>query len=150
MEIILLIIFYILGTILFLVSLKKAPRKDWLLIYFITAYFAVFLGNLLVDYHLLKYPVTIFKHLKGSVLFEFLLFPVICVYYYQTTYHSHISGVILQAVVYSGGLTLVEFFLEKYTNLIKYLQWEWYFTWISVFIFMIVVRSIMGLLNNKT
>ncbi|UOQ93929.1 hypothetical protein MUO14_02805 [Halobacillus shinanisalinarum] len=148
-EIILLWIFYILGATLLLFSLKKPPRRNWLLIYFTTAYFAVFLGNLIVEYHFLTFPVTLFKHLDGSVLFEFLLFPVICIYYYQTTYHSAIFGIVWQAAVYSGALTIVESFLEMYTDLIKYLQWDWYYTWISVFIFMVIVRSSMGLLNNR-
>ncbi|MCP3738087.1 CBO0543 family protein [Rossellomorea sp. BNER] len=147
MEIILLWLLLIGGIGLFILSLRKPPQKDWLLIFFMTGFFAVFLGVIVVEEHLIRYPVNLFKHFQSSVLFEFLLFPVLCIYYYQATYHSGFWGIILKALVYSSVLSILEFFLEKYTDLIDYLHWEWYFTLVSVFLFMIIVRSIMGLTN---
>jgi hypothetical protein len=146
-EIILLWLLLIGGIGLFILSLRKPPQKDWLLIFFMTGFFAVFLGVIVVEEHLIRYPVNLFKHFQSSVLFEFLLFPVLCIYYYQATYHSGFWGIILKALVYSSVLSILEFLLEKYTDLIDYLHWEWYYTLVSVFLFMIIVRSIMGLTN---
>jgi hypothetical protein len=146
-EIILLWLLLIGGIGLFILSLRKPPQKDWLLIFFMTGFFAVFLGVIVVEEHLIRYPVNLFKHFQSSVLFEFLLFPVLCIYYSPATSHSGFWGIILKALVYSSVLSILEFFLEKYTDLIDYLHWEWYYTLVSVFLFMIIVRSIMGLTN---
>ncbi|WP_396265821.1 CBO0543 family protein [Halobacillus shinanisalinarum] len=149
MEIIILWFLHILGVVVFIFSLRKPPRKDWLIMFFISAYLAIILGVLVVEGHLITYPVSLYKHFQSSVLFEFLLFPVLCTYYYQTSYFTGVFGMVWQAGVYSGVLTIVEFCLERYTELIKYLQWDWYYTFISVFLFMLSVRFIMELINYK-
>ncbi|WP_305853291.1 CBO0543 family protein [Halobacillus amylolyticus] len=140
---------HILGLVLFIFALRKPPRKDWLLMFLISAYFAIILGVIVVEEHLLTYPVSLFKHFQSSVLFEFLLFPVLCTYYYQTSYFTGAFGIIWQAVVFSGVLTIIEFCLERYTDLIRYLQWDWYYTFTSVFLFMVSVRFLMWLINYR-
>ncbi|MFC6604827.1 CBO0543 family protein [Ectobacillus funiculus] len=35
--------------------------------------------------------------------------------------------------LFSTGLTVPEIFIEKYTNLITYVNWKWYYTWLSVY-----------------
>ncbi|WP_079528110.1 CBO0543 family protein [Halobacillus hunanensis] len=151
MEIIMLRVFLFIGIGLFILALRRPPQKDWLLIYFISAYFGSFIGALVVAHHLISYPVTFLKPpFHSSVLFEFLLLPIVCTYYYQTSYQSGIFGFIWQAGFYSSVLTIIEFFLEGYTDLIEYHQWKWYFTLITVFTFLICVRSLMWVIHKKT
>ncbi|MFD2923092.1 CBO0543 family protein [Halobacillus naozhouensis] len=151
MEIIMLRMFLFIGVGLFILALRRPPQKDWLLIFFVTAYFGSFIGALVVEKNLISYPVTFLKPpFQSSVLFEFLLLPVLSMYYYQTSYHSNVFGFIWQAASYSSVMTIIEFFLERYTDLIEYHQWKWYFTLITVFTFLICVRSLMWVINKKS
>ncbi|WP_420490870.1 CBO0543 family protein [Neobacillus drentensis] len=36
-------------------------------------------------------------------------------------------------MAFSTGLTIPEVIIEKYTNLISYINWKWYYTWASVY-----------------
>lgn len=149
MEIIALWFFLALGVFLLILSLRKPPRKDLLLLFFTAAYLGSFLGMVVIEAQLITYPVKLLQSFPQNVLFEALLLPTICIYYYQTSYQSNMIGSIWQALVYSGFLASAEFFLEKYTSLIKYLQWEWYYSWISVLIFLVLVRFLMKLINKE-
>jgi hypothetical protein len=139
----------VFGIVLFIFSLRKPPRKDWVLIFFLTSYFTIFFGTIVVRKKMLAYPVNFLNdYFSSSLLYEHLLYPVICIYFYQTSYHSNYLGILLQAALYTGALTIVEVLLERYTNLIQYHTWNWHYTFISVYFLMIFVRSLMKLINR--
>jgi hypothetical protein len=51
---------------------------------------------------------------------------------------------LIQIGYYSGVvavLTVVEVLIEKYTELINYIHWEWYITWITVCLSFYLTRS---------
>lgn len=45
------------------------------------------------------------NYFDTSILFEYLLFPIVCVYFYQTTYHSRFWGIVWQCFLYAGAIT---------------------------------------------
>ncbi|WP_299089555.1 CBO0543 family protein [uncultured Metabacillus sp.] len=150
MEKVILWILLILGIVLFLNSLRKPPIKHWILIYLLASYFSIFLGVLVVEEKMLKYPVQFFdKYFSSSILYEYLLFPVVCIYFYQTTFHSKFLGIIRQAFLYTAALTLTEIMLEKYTDLIEYLTWTWLHTFISIYLLMLTLRFAAHLINKE-
>ncbi|WP_395947785.1 CBO0543 family protein [Bacillus sp. X1(2014)] len=88
-----------------------------------------------VGLNLLEYPVRELAKVNGtSFLYEFFLFPVVtiffCIYYPQT---SKRWKKFIYISAFSTGLTIPEVIIVQYTNLIKYLKWEWYYTWTSVY-----------------
>ncbi|MBM7572741.1 CBO0543 family protein [Aquibacillus albus] len=146
---------YILWGLLFLVvillilSLRKPPTTHWLLIFFMKAYFSTFIGIIVVEKKMLEYPVRFLpNYFDASILFEYLIFPVLCIYYYQTTYHSRLSGIIIQTLLYTTTITALEVIIEKFTDLIEYYTWTWLHTFSSVFLVMIFIRGIMELVRN--
>lgn len=93
------------------------------------------LGIIIVGLHLVEYPVRELAKVNGtSFLYEFLLYPVIsiffCLYYPKT---STKWKRFIYIFVFCTGLTVLEVLFEKYTHLIKYIHWKWYYTWISDF-----------------
>ncbi|WP_254119667.1 CBO0543 family protein [Bacillus sp. FJAT-29790] len=141
---------FIIGIVLIIFGLRKPFIKDWILVFLIKAYFSTFIGNLVVENEMLKYPVRFLsEYFKSSILYEYILLPVVCIYFYQTTYHSRFVNIILQCVLYSAALTITEVILEKYTNLIEYLTWTWIHTFLSTFFIMIFVRTLMYLINKR-
>lgn len=142
---------FIIGVAMLCFSLRKLPLIDWLIIFLFTSYISVIAGTVVVEEKMLVYPVKIFeKHFESSLQFEMLILPVICLYFYQTTYNSTYTGIFLQGVLFTSALTLVEVMLETFTDIIEYHTWTWMYTFISVFTLIIFVRVFIGLVNKKT
>ncbi|QKY70591.1 CBO0543 family protein [Lentibacillus sp. CBA3610] len=138
----------ILGIALFIFSLRKQPIKNWLLSFLLTAYFANIIGKIVVDLNLIKYP-KLSNNFDTGNLYEIFLFPVIGIYFYQTSYRSNLSGIIFQCALYTLGLTISEIILLKYTHLIEFVNWHWTYTPLSIFCFMLAIRLLLELINRK-
>ncbi len=131
-------------------SLRKSPIKDWITIFLLTAYFSTFLGVIVERNKMIDYPVRVLhKYFDSSILYEYLLLPVVSIYFYKSTYNSRYPGIILQCSIYTSVLTIIEVLLERYTHLVEYLTWTWRLTFVSVFSLMFFVRIIMQLINRK-
>ena len=42
---------------------------------------------------------------------------------------------------FCSTITIIEVLCEKYTNIIKYIHWTWYITWITLFITFYISRQ---------
>jgi hypothetical protein len=99
-------------------------------------------GHVVVEYGLLAYPVTELADInRTSFTYEFLAYPIICaifnVYYpfnrsrlYQVGYY----------IVFATALTIPEVLIERYTELIRYVRWNWFWTWGTLFITFLMTR----------
>ncbi|TFJ94385.1 CBO0543 family protein [Lentibacillus salicampi] len=146
MDIILLWLFLILGLILLTISIKKGSLINWLLCFWLAAYLITFVGDLVVEYQMLTYPVQLIPHFRSSALYEYLLLPLICVYYYQATVHKSLSHSIWRAFIYSGLLTAFEVILEVNTDLIHYITWNWFYSLAGQFVLLLLIRWLMRLI----
>lgn len=94
------------------------------------------LGLAIVERNYLAYPVRLFPRAsKSSFTFEFFAYPAICVFfnlYYP--YGENLTRQLLHYIYFTAGITAFEFILEMNTNLISYITWKWYWTFISLFI----------------
>jgi len=141
----------IVGVALLIFSLRKPQIKDWINIFLLTAYFSIFISVLVVSNEMLEYPVRFLaKQFDTSILYEFLLFPVVCIYFYQSTYNSGYVNIILQGALYTSALTIIEVLFERYTDLIEYHTWTWKFTFISTFVLMLFLRILMQLIYRQS
>ncbi|MFD0828939.1 CBO0543 family protein [Neobacillus sp. M.A.Huq-85] len=131
------LILYILYSCTF-ISLAFIPKdklRDASIIFLFQQFVTWFAGILAVGFNLLEYPVRELAKVNGtSFLYEFFQYPVItvffCLFYPKTNSFWKKS---LYICAYSTGLTLPEVIIEKYTNLISYIHWHWYYTWASVY-----------------
>ncbi|MEK8132500.1 CBO0543 family protein [Paenibacillus filicis] len=100
------------------------------------------LGLLVVEVGLLEYPVREFRiATRTSFAFEFLVFPAIACY--VNMYYPRTKDPLLKFGYYAAfasGVTVPEYFIEKYTDLIAYNGWAWYWTFISVLISLMASR----------
>jgi hypothetical protein len=140
----------IIGIALLFSSLRKPPIKDWILIFLLTSYFSTILGVLVVEEKMIDYPINFLgEYFSSSILYEMLLLPVVCIYFYQKTYYSRYPDIILKCTLYTSALTIIEVLFERYTDLIKYYTWTWVYTFISLFFLMMFIRILMLLINKK-
>lgn len=104
---------FIFGIFSFFQLVKKPPMKDWLIIFLLKGYIASILDNLLVKKGYLKYPVSLFKTFDISVLFSYILFPVICIYFNQVTKNSGLIAIFLKCLLFSLPSAFAEHWIEK-------------------------------------
>ncbi len=139
-----------LGIGLFIFSLRKPPLKEWLLFFLLTGYFSSIIGVIVVEEGMLTYPVNLFnRHFDSSLTYEYVLFPVLGIYYYQSTFRSGWGGYVGKAAIYSAIITILEFFLEKYTDLIHYESWTWWYTFLSTLLLLVMIRVIVKYLPGN-
>lgn len=110
---------------------------------FLFKLFITWLTGLYVAHlHLIEYPIRFFADVnKSSFTFEFLSYPVICAFF--NVFYPESKGKIVKFCCYAGicsTITGVELLFEKYTQLIRYIHWTGYHTWITVFITLYISR----------
>lgn len=99
-------------------------------------------GLVVVEYGLIEYPVRFFASInRTSFTFEYFAFPVITAAF--NVWYPNQRNTLIQLgyyVGYSTVLTIVEVMIEKYTDLIEYIHWEWYISWITIGIALFIAR----------
>ena len=100
------------------------------------------IGLLVVQWGLIEYPVRTFASInRTSFDYEFYIFPATCAVF-NVWYPIHQKALIQLGyyILFSTVLTIGEVIIEKYTELIKYIHWEWYTSWITIFLSFFIVR----------
>ncbi|WP_449540385.1 CBO0543 family protein [Ferdinandcohnia sp. Marseille-Q9671] len=91
-------------------------------------------GLLVVEKRLIKYPVRDFKRAnKTSFSFEYFIYPALCAMFnlhYPEKKNRWIK--FLYILSHSGAITIGELIAKRYTNLIKYVKWKWYWSFLTV------------------
>jgi len=151
-KLIKLLYFFGIGSFIYLI--KKPLAKDWLLVFFIKSYYASLIDKLVVNKGYVQYPSRFPSKVKTSLLFDYILFPITCVYYNQLTKDSRILQCLLKVLYFSVPMTITEHWLERNTQLVKYKKgWNWKTTFYSLSFSFLLVRFSMyvirRLFNNK-
>jgi hypothetical protein len=139
-----------IGLLLIPFAFKREKLKDWLLIFFLKGYIASLLDQIIVKKKHVSYPVRFMsKYFDSSILFDYLLFPLLCVFYNRTSEKSNLNSIFLQAFTYSTPMTVLEMILEKKTNLIKYKKnWNWLITYVTLVVTFLFVRSFIAIIRK--
>ncbi|WP_426895877.1 CBO0543 family protein [Rossellomorea vietnamensis] len=136
------------GLLSFMNILRKPPIKDWLIIFLVKGYISSILDKFVVKKGYIKYPLKLIKIFDTSFIFDYLLFPITCVYYNLATYQKNFKTILIRVLYFSVPMTMVEQWLERKTNLIEYRKgWSWVFTFISLNITFLMVRGIISLVR---
>jgi hypothetical protein len=109
-------------------------------------------GLLVVEFHLIEYPVRVFKiATTTSFTFEYFVYPALCVIF--NLHFPEKKGWIARTswyIFFPTWMTIIEVLLEKYTNLIDYLLWTWYYTWLTLLITFFITRKYYLWFYRKT
>ncbi|WP_066072697.1 CBO0543 family protein [Neobacillus soli] len=99
-------------------------------------------GLVVVQYHLLSYPVRLFSTVnRSSFTYEYFVYPVICAIF--NSFYPNLRKPMFKFFYYFAFctiLTIPEVILEKKTDLIHYIHWTWYWTWITLLITFVMTR----------
>ena len=138
------------GLLLIPFAFKREKLKDWLLIFFLKGYISSFLDQIIVKKKQISYPVRFMsKYFDSSLLFDYLLFPLLCVFYNRTSEKSNLHSIFLQSFIYSTPMTVLEVILEKKTNLIRYNKnWNWLITYSTLVVTFLFVRGFIAIIRK--
>ena len=101
------------------------------------------IGLVVVELGLLEYPVRLFASInRTSFTYEYYAFPVTCAIF--TVWYPHNRRTFIKLgyyITFTSILTLGEVIIEKNTDLIKYIHWEWYISWITICLSFYLTRT---------
>lgn len=110
-------------------------------------------GLTVAEFNLIEYPIRLFPYAnKASFIFEFFLYPSICaIFVVNYPEKKSTFAKFRYYFYYCTSLTIIEVIQERYTNILKYISWSWYLTWISFFItFYIATKYKQWFFNKKS
>jgi hypothetical protein len=139
----------VFGVVAFANLMRKPPVKDWMIIFFLKGYISSILDKLVVRKGYVRYPVQLNKSFDISFIFDYLLFPISCVYFNQVTSKCNSIGIILRLQLFAIPMTLVETWLEKNTKVVSYHKgWNWKMTYASLSTTFLFVRMIIAIIRK--
>lgn len=101
--------------------------REWVVVFLYKCVIDFIWGSAVVNMKLIKYPFRLLpQYYDTSILFEIWVFPVLCILYNQVTRQRGIWPIVYYALLFSAVIVAIEYPLEKYTNLIKYQDWNWF------------------------
>lgn len=120
--------------------------RDWVVVYLFKSLLDFVVSSPTVELRLLEYPDRLLPNwYDTSLLFELWVFPVLCILYNQITRDKGLSVILGYALLFSAGITVIEYFLELHTNLIRYIQWTWLTSYVTLSITFLLSRGFIAL-----
>lgn len=145
LEEIISIIAFVISLLLFIFAVDWRYFRDWIVIFLFKGLLDFIWGSPVVSLKLIEYPIRLLpRYYETSILFELWVFPILCVLYNQVTRKRGFWPIIYYALLFSAGITAIEYPLELYTNLIKYKDWSWFTTFYTLTITFLMSRSFIA------
>lgn len=100
------------------------------------------MGLLVVEYHLIEYPVRIFSRATmTSFTYEYIIYPAISVIFVlRFPENKPFLYKIAWYLFFPSWMSAAEVLIEHNTNLIRYIHWDWYLTWLSLLVTLFISR----------
>lgn len=132
-ELVITIISILVTLFLLIFAVNWRFFRDWIVVFLYKCVLDSIWGTAVVVTNRLEYPYRQFPHyFKMSIMFEYWVFPVLCVLYNQVTRKRGLWPIIYYAALFSAGMTAIEYPIEIYTDLITYIKWSWFTTFITL------------------
>ncbi|MEN8702175.1 CBO0543 family protein [Bacillus infantis] len=142
---------FIFGLISFFNLMRKPPVKDWMLIFLFKGYLSSIIDKMLVRKGYITYPVKLIKSFDVSFIFDYLLYPIACVYFNQATKSSTLKGILMKSICFSGPMAIVEHFFEKKTSLIKFKKgWNSFTSFYSLTFTFLISRAFIAFMRKAS
>ncbi|TXK76094.1 CBO0543 family protein [Paenibacillus sp. N3.4] len=113
--------------------IPKRHRREAQVIFLFQQFLSWILGLIVVQNGWLQYPVRELHENRTSFTFEFMGYPIIAVYmnlYYPVKKSAWVRFLYMMA--YPAAITVIEVMIEVHTELIEYMTWTWYWSFLSI------------------
>jgi hypothetical protein len=133
-EFVILIAMWAIGIISFLIFTPSRHHRK-LIFGYLVCKTLIWLSTLFhVKFNLLIFPIREFPKATDLLLTtEYFFYPLMCGFYiiYEPKLNYFIRFLYLSSWI--SILVIVDVMIEKYTNLIEYIHYDWYWTWLNFF-----------------
>jgi hypothetical protein len=144
-EIIIMTLSALVALLLFIFAVDWRYFQEWVVVYLFKGLLDFAIGSPVVELKLVKYPVRLLpKYYDTAILFELWIFPVLCILYNQITRRKGLWPILYYAVLFSAGITGIEYYTEKYTKLITYINWSWFTSFYTLTLTFLLSRLFMA------
>ncbi|PLS04033.1 CBO0543 family protein [Neobacillus cucumis] len=101
------------------------------------------LSGITVELKLISYPVRFFSYaFRTCFTFEYIIFPIISVVFnLYFPRNGTLIKKIFYIIFYPTVLIIGEVIVEKFTDNIEYLHWNWFLSWSSMLVSLIITYS---------
>ncbi|RIX52210.1 hypothetical protein D3P08_14220 [Paenibacillus nanensis] len=142
MERTILIGVWLLALLLLILTTQRNQIREAFVIFSFKQMLTWLFGLLVAQHKLIEYPVREFPYAsRSSFSFEYFIYPAICVVFnLKFPENKGILQKTLWYLFFPTWMTILEVLLEKYTNLIHYITWHWYWTWVTLLMTFFVSR----------
>jgi len=131
----------VLALLLLIYAVDWRYFRDWVVVFLFQCFFDFLCGSPVVNLKLLEYPVRLLPQwYNTSILFEIWIFPILCILFNQIARRRRLGAIIGYALLFSAGITAVEYQLERVTNLIRYIHWSWFISFYTMTITFLLSR----------
>lgn len=145
LEEIIMIISAVISLLLFIFVVDWRYFNEWIVVFLFQGLLDLILGSAVVELNLIQYPIRLLPQCYDTnILFELWVFPVLCVLYNQVTRKRGFWPIIYYALLFSAGITAIEYPLEQYTDLIQYVEWSGLTTFFTLTITFLSSRSFIA------
>ncbi|MDR3541972.1 MAG: hypothetical protein P4L69_13535 [Desulfosporosinus sp.] len=134
---------WIITTVSLVKFIPKNKIREALVAFLVNQLITWVLGLTVVELGLIEYPVRLFPHANNtSFTFEYFIYPSMCAIF-NVNYPKSKSrfGQFMYYFYYCTTFTIFEVIIEKNANLLKYIHWSWYITWITLLITFYMTRK---------
>lgn len=134
---------WVVTIIMLILFIPKNKLREAQLVFLFKLSITWLIGLLVVEFRLIEYPVEFFKYAtRTSFSFEYFIFPSLCaIFNLNYPNNKSYSRQFMYYFYFCTPMTILEVMAEKYTDLIKYIHWTWYLTWITLFITFFISRQ---------
>jgi hypothetical protein len=133
---------WIISIVCFYLFIPKDKRRNAHVAFLLMQVITWPIGLEVVNLEWIKYPVRLFPNAsQTSFTFEFLVYPVIAAFF--NVYYPENKATLAKLkyyIIICSSMTGFELLLEENTQLITYINWTSYHTWITGFITLYICR----------
>nr|WP_263324254.1 CBO0543 family protein [Neobacillus sp. Marseille-Q6967] len=127
---------WVVSAVLLWLGVSKGKIREALLSFLFMQSVTYLLGGLTVEWKLISYPERIMGYAyRTNFTFEYFVFPAVSVLF---NLYFPKRGSMLKKFLYSISFPSIiiigEVLVEKYTDNIEYLHWNWFFSWASMLV----------------
>ncbi|RXJ04386.1 hypothetical protein DS745_03100 [Anaerobacillus alkaliphilus] len=138
------------GLIASPISLLGRSYKNWVILFLLNSYVNFFIAPILAKKKVLRYPVRFLpKYYKSSIIYDYCLCSLVTVWYCRLTNQDSFKQLVLKVWLFSIPQALMERWLERHTQLIKYSKgWNWIYSLLTITSAKLVLRCFLIFLDR--
>lgn len=145
LETIITIVSIVITLLLLIFAVDWRYFRDWIVVFLFKCFIDFLWGSPVQNLKLIEYPIRLLPHYyETSILFELWVFPTLCVLYNQVTRERSFWPIIGYSMLFSAGMTAIEYPIELYTDLIRYIDWTWFTTFYTLNITFLLSRTFIA------